>query len=205
MWWDLSQYCSKGAKFCPNYEFVKVWDGLQQQRVHAVKYDFQMHQVQALCMIEAPSPKLDNGLIFKSFFTSVISNIFGVTRSVKLSKYCYLEHFLSYESKFFIPPAPYGELWEKTRAGKRCFFFPFSYREGKMMVNRRALTSPHRAPPVLRGLVHLLRPATFSQQKLQVFKRKKKNRLLVFPICDWPSKSSTKRNHNPSHFLISDQ
>ena len=82
----MSQYCSKGAKFCPNYEFVKVWDGLQQQRVHAVKYDFQMHQVQALCMIEAPSPELDNGLIFKSFFTSVISNIFGVTRSVKLSK-----------------------------------------------------------------------------------------------------------------------
>jgi len=39
-------------------------------------------KVQALCMIEAPSPKLDNGLIFKSFFTSVISNIFGVTSSL---------------------------------------------------------------------------------------------------------------------------
>ena len=77
--------------------------------------------------------------------------------------------------KFFIPPAPYGELWEKTRAGKRCFFFPFLDGEGRMMMNRRALTSPHRAPPVLRGLVHLLRPAIFSQQKLQVFKRKKNN------------------------------
>jgi len=39
-------------------------------------------KVQALCMIEAPTPKLESGLLFKSFFTSVISNIFGVTSSL---------------------------------------------------------------------------------------------------------------------------
>ena len=37
-------------------------------------------QVQTLCMIEAPTSSLNSGLLFKSFFTSVISNIFGVTR-----------------------------------------------------------------------------------------------------------------------------
>ena len=40
-------------------------------------------QVQALCMIEAPTSSLNSGLLFKSFFTSVISNIFGVTRCDK--------------------------------------------------------------------------------------------------------------------------
>ena len=34
-------------------------------------------------MIEAPKAKLESGLLFKSFFTSVISNIFGVTRCYK--------------------------------------------------------------------------------------------------------------------------
>ena len=45
--------------------------------------DINTMQVQALCMIEAPMAKLESGLLFKSFFTSVISNIFGVTRCYK--------------------------------------------------------------------------------------------------------------------------
>ena len=43
-------------------------------------YDDNRIQVQTLCMIEAPTSSLNSGLLFKSFFTSVISNIFGVTR-----------------------------------------------------------------------------------------------------------------------------
>jgi len=39
-------------------------------------------KVQALCMIEAPTLEMESGLLFKSFFTSVISNIFGVTSSL---------------------------------------------------------------------------------------------------------------------------
>ena len=65
-----------------------------------------------------------------------------------------------------------GNCERKPGLGKGVFF-PFLDREGRMMMTRRALTSPHRAPPVLRGSVLLLRPATFSQQKLQVFKRKR--------------------------------
>ena len=59
-------------------------------------------KVQALCMIEAPMRKQDSGLLFKTFFTSVISNIFGVTRWNKLveplvnfSQFCQ-HHLTSY-------------------------------------------------------------------------------------------------------------
>ena len=72
-------------------------------------------------------------------------------------------------------------------------------------MKRRALTSPHRAPPVLRGLVHLLRPAIFSQQKLQVFKRKKKIVFSSFPFVTGHPKAQQRETTIPviSSFPIS--
>ena len=76
-----------------------------------------------------------------------------------------------------------GNCERKPGLGKGVFFsLVCSDGEGRMMMTRRALTSPHRAPPVLRGSVHLLRPATFSQQKLQVFLRKKNFVFQSFPF-----------------------